>query len=93
MRRGIRLSSVCLLCALAACDSGPFDIVFIDPPFGADLVGPCCEDLHRYGLLADDAFVYVETAARESSPATPPAWDLFREKRAGGVVSRLFTVG
>ena len=42
---------------------GPFDIVFVDPPFGAGLYAATLEALARPGLLAAGALVYVESAA------------------------------
>ena len=70
-----------------------YDIVFIDPPFGQDLVRSSCDLLCSRGLLLDNAHIYVETGAREAPPATPAAWTLHRDKTAGGVAYRLFIVG
>ncbi len=70
-----------------------YHVVFIDPPFGEDLVGPSCDLLASRRLLVDDARVYVETGAREPLPVTPPGWALHRDKTAGGVAYRLFVVG
>jgi RNA methyltransferase, RsmD family len=39
-----------------------FDIVFLDPPYGKGLEMTALELLRRYGLLAGDATVIVETA-------------------------------
>ena len=73
--------------------AGPWDIVFIDPPFGLDLVGPGCHALDKRGLLIEGSLVYIETGARETLPEVPPRWQLHREKRAGEVCYRLFIVG
>lgn len=75
-----------------ATGEGPWDIIFLDPPFGADLVEASCELLGRPGLLANPALVYVETGKREQ-PGFPDSWTLFREKQAGDVCYRLFVVG
>lgn len=72
--------------------SVPWDIVFVDPPFGLDLVQPSCERLTRPGVMAQHALVYVETGKGEA-PAIPPSWELHREKLAGDVRYRLFIVG
>jgi 16S rRNA (guanine966-N2)-methyltransferase len=74
-----------------ASNSDTWDIVFVDPPFGADLVEPSCALLNRPGLLAQAALVYVETAKREQ-PDFPHSWTLHREKQAGEVCYRLFIV-
>ena len=71
---------------------GPWDIVFIDPPFGKALVEPCCALLQSSGALAPGAMVYVESGADESLPALPGEWETYREKRAGDVCYRLFIV-
>lgn len=52
---------------------GPFDIVFVDPPFDAGLHGRVLDALARPGLLADGARVYIESPARAPAPVTAPA--------------------
>jgi len=71
---------------------GPWDIVFVDPPFGEDLVKPVCALLARRGVLRRGALVYIETGADENPAAVPATWSLYREKRAGGVCYGLFVV-
>lgn len=72
--------------------SRKYDILFIDPPFGLNLVEPCCNLLAQQQLLASEALVYIETASREPHPDLPSGWSLHREKTAGGVAYRLFVV-
>lgn len=67
-----------------------FDLVFLDPPFGAGLVDDIVGQLERNNWLQPDARIYVETAARDPQPAVPDNWFLQREKTAGDVCSRLF---
>lgn len=69
-----------------------YDIVFIDPPFDRPLAEPACTQLSNRQLLANQALVYVETAATDPCPAVPPRWTLYREKTAGGVAYRLFSI-
>ena len=71
----------------------PWDIAFIDPPFGENLVAPTCALLARRNLLAANALVYIESGTGEGVPALPDDWSLHREKTAGGVAYRLFVVG
>lgn len=73
--------------------SEPYDIVFIDPPFNRQLVAPTCALLAQSQLLGVGALVYIETAATEPPPDVPPGWAAHRDKVAGGVAYRLFTVG
>lgn len=69
----------------------PFNVVFVDPPFRSNLAGPACALLARNGWLADDAMVYLETE-KEWPLDVPTGWQLQREKLAGQVAFRLFTV-
>jgi len=50
--------------------SGPFDLVFLDPPFDAGLYGASLEALVHPGLLAPAARIYIESDARSPSPIT-----------------------
>lgn len=72
--------------------SEPYDIVFIDPPFGRALAEPTCTLLENRQLLTDQAMVYLETAATDPCPAVPQRWRLHREKTAGGVAYRLYSI-
>jgi 16S rRNA (guanine966-N2)-methyltransferase len=62
----------------------PFDLVFLDPPFGAVDPGELCTLLRR-GWLAADARVYLELPRTQAVPALPPGWAVLREKVAGQV--------
>jgi 16S rRNA (guanine966-N2)-methyltransferase len=64
--------------------AAPFDIVFVDPPFGAGLIGTVARELQR-GWLAQAALIYVESPAGEGLPELPPDWSVRRQKRAGEV--------
>ncbi|MFO8005766.1 16S rRNA (guanine(966)-N(2))-methyltransferase RsmD [Thioalkalivibrio sp.] len=68
--------------------AAPFDIVFIDPPFGQCLVAPVLERLRGGGWLAPRARVYVE---QESGLPAPADWDIVRE-RIGGQAHGLLLV-
>ncbi len=71
--------------ALAYCRtaSGPFDLVFLDPPFAKDLLLPALSAVA--GLLAPNAFVYVEAPLQPAPPVLPDRWQVMREKKAGAV--------
>ncbi len=75
---------------LLALATTPWDVVFLDPPFGLDLVGPAVNTLCERRLLAPAARVYIETGARETLPPLPEDWLLHRDKRAGEVAYRLY---
>lgn len=71
---------------------GPFDIVFIDPPFAGRLREQALEALTRPGLLAPDARVYVEsglTDGGDRDEVCKQVWRILRDKRVGRVRIRL----
>ncbi len=68
----------------AARDSKGYDIVFIDPPFDANLLDASCQALERQGLLADDALIYLECDLRHQ-PTVPDNWIITKNKTAGQV--------
>ncbi len=68
-----------------------FDIVFLDPPFAAGLVGQCCQILENGHSLADDAKIYIEHAVGDNDVAVPESWRCLKSKSAGQVAYKLFT--
>jgi len=64
---------------------GPFDVVFLDPPFGTGLQHEALGRLDRPGVLSPGAFVYLERSAADGPPVLPPGWSLHRSGRAGDV--------
>jgi 16S rRNA (guanine966-N2)-methyltransferase len=63
----------------------PFDLVFLDPPYGQDLLAPCCERLETRGWLAPGARIYLEAERELGVPAVPADWEVVRSKHAGQV--------
>lgn len=66
-------------------DASRFDIVFLDPPFGLNLLPSLCAELQAAGHLAPDACVYLENEATAGDPVLPAGWSLHRSKYAGKV--------
>ena len=62
-----------------------FDIVFLDPPFAAGLLGPVAARLEAGHWLAPGALIYAEGPARENLPPLPAAWSVVKTGRAGEV--------
>lgn len=50
--------------------NGPFDLVFLDPPYRKNLVAPALASLRDGGWLAKDAILVCECAADEDVPST-----------------------
>jgi 16S rRNA (guanine966-N2)-methyltransferase len=67
----------------------PYAIVFLDPPYAADLWSSVSQRLEEGGFLADGALIYVESP-RGSIPTLPSGWRLHRELEAGDVRAALY---
>lgn len=61
-----------------------FDIIFLDPPFDANLLTPCLTDLSEHPILPAGGLVYIESS-QEIIP-DPLQWQTLKQKRAGQVV-------
>ncbi len=62
-----------------------FDVVFLDPPFAADLLGQSCGLIEQSGLLSAGGFVYLEQDRGQPLPALPDGWNVLKDKTAGNV--------
>jgi len=66
-------------------DQGPFDVVFLDPPWDAGLHLSVLAQLLDGGWLAPEACIYIEYRARQDAPELPEGWEWRRQSRAGDV--------
>jgi 16S rRNA (guanine966-N2)-methyltransferase len=64
---------------------GPFDVVFVDPPFDQQLQQAVIEGLAAGRLLAPGALVHVEQPRTAAPPQLPPGWVIHRQGAAGEV--------
>lgn len=71
----------------------PYDIVFLDPPFGLNYIPLACDLLNGAGWLAPQANIYIETESTLKDLALPESWHITREKITGQVCYRLVAVG
>ena len=62
-----------------------FGLVFLDPPFAADLLARSAAALEGSGLLRDGALVYVESAQPLTTLSLPQSWRALKAKQAGNV--------
>lgn len=75
---------------LARC-VGPFDVVFLDPPFSQPhLLAAAADLLARGNFLKDGTYIYVETPSGADLNDLPAGWQLYRQKQAGAVSYRLY---
>ncbi len=70
-------------------DQESVDIVFIDPPFSANLWDTTIEKLKRSGILADKALIYIESPKNQLIN-TGADWENIKEKIAGDIYYRLY---
>jgi 16S rRNA (guanine966-N2)-methyltransferase len=63
----------------------PFDIVFLDPPFGQRALAEYVPLLDEGPWLKPGALVYLESEKAEGVPALPLHWELLKSKSAGEV--------
>lgn len=68
-----------------------FDIVFLDPPYKAGLLGQCCEILESGQSLAENAKIYLEHGPGDDKIVIPESWKCLKHKSAGQVTYKLFS--
>ncbi len=69
----------------------PFDLVFLDPPYGRGLVPPALAGLASGGWLAPEAVAVVETAADETLDL--PGWTVLDGREYGAAAVRFVKPG
>jgi len=63
----------------------PFDILFLDPPFGRDALAEYIPLIDAADRLKTGALVYLENERTAGAPPLPPHWELLKSKSAGQV--------
>ena len=71
----------------------PFDIVFLDPPFGRDALAEYVPMLDAGNWLKVGGLVYLENEKTAGAPALPAHWQMLKSKAAGEVGYHLARVG
>jgi 16S rRNA (guanine966-N2)-methyltransferase len=64
---------------------GPFDIVFMDPPFGQEALADYIPLLDLGGWVKSGGLVYLESEKSAGAPVVPAHWELLKSKSAGEV--------
>lgn len=67
-----------------------YDIVFLDPPYRADLWQQAADLLEQQHCLLAHSVIYLECPAKQSLPEVPANWQLIKDKSAGEVRYCLF---
>ena len=83
----VRISHALALLAEPA--AAAYDIVFLDPPFSANLWPEAALALEAHDRLREDSWIYLEMPA-PATPALPENWRAHRESAAGAVRYALY---
>lgn len=68
---------------------GPFNLVFLDPPYRKNLIPPALKSLKEGGWLADKALIVIESDAKEEMDLT--GFELLDERDYGETRVRFLT--
>ena len=63
----------------------PFDLVFLDPPFGKNALAEYVPMLDSGNWLTPSSLVYLENERNAGLPPLPAHWELLKSKSAGEV--------
>jgi len=66
-------------------DLGQFDVVFLDPPFAADMLDDLCRLLEAASILSHGAHIYIEEDRARPAVSLPNGWHIVKSKNAGNV--------
>jgi 16S rRNA (guanine966-N2)-methyltransferase len=76
-----------------AAPGAPFDIIFLDPPFGQGALGEYVTGIDIGHWIASDGWVYLESDRSAGAPVLPAGWQLVKSKSAGEVGYHLARTG
>jgi len=62
-------------------EAGPWDLIFLDPPFRQGVLGETLDAIAASGALAAEGLIYVEVGRRDPMPGA--GWRQIRHGRAG----------
>ena len=63
----------------------PFDVIFLDPPFGRDALAQPIALIEAGGWIKPGGSVYLECERQAGAPLLPKEWELVKSKSAGEV--------
>ena len=63
----------------------PFDVIFMDPPFGHDALAEFIPLVDKGGWAKAGGLVYLENEKSAGVPVLPAHWELLKSKSAGEV--------
>ena len=68
-------------------------MVFLDPPFAAEMLPELCRLLEQADILAADARIYIEEDRNQPMLELPARWQVLKTKNAGNVRYSLLMIG
>jgi 16S rRNA (guanine(966)-N(2))-methyltransferase RsmD len=71
--------------------NGPFDLIFLDPPYGQGLAPSTLHQIEAQRLLAPNGLIVAETASRDEMPEAVGNLMRIDERRYGTVNIHLYT--
>ncbi len=71
--------------------AAPFDLIFLDPPYGQGLATQAMQEIAEREILVPAGFLSVETAANEELPAEMGDLSRMFQRRYGTVMISLYT--
>ncbi|MFT4711839.1 MAG: 16S rRNA (guanine966-N2)-methyltransferase [Candidatus Azotimanducaceae bacterium] len=64
---------------------GPFDIIFLDPPFAGSELDTVLPLIEVNSLLSPDGVIYIESPAEILGETIPLQFEIYKQKKAGSV--------
>ena len=62
-----------------------FDLIFLDPPYAAGLLGPALEEIARFDICREHGIIVAESAADKTLPPLSSPYSIYREYRYGKI--------
>jgi 16S rRNA (guanine(966)-N(2))-methyltransferase RsmD len=69
---------------------GPFDLIFLDPPYAAGLLPPAMENIAKFDILAPYGIIVAEHPADQTPPEAQPPLRVQRSYRYGKIALTLY---
>ena len=76
--------------AYLAAQREPFDLIFLDPPYEADLLERAIAHIARFDILSPGGIMVAESPAEKELPALAPPYHIAREYRYGRIKVTLY---
>jgi 16S rRNA (guanine966-N2)-methyltransferase len=83
--RVVEMGASRFLRAAAETYGKPFDVVFLDPPYGREALAEFIPMIDAGDWVKTGGLVYLENEKSAGAPVLPPHWELLKSKSAGEV--------